>query len=83
MKLVEPEGTYLLWLDCRELGLEHDELEDLMVHKAGLWLDGGQMFGEAGAGFQRVNMACPRAILEAAFEKLAAAVEGLKDRRHT
>ena len=54
-----------------------------MVHKAGLWLDGGQMFGEAGAGFQRVNMACPRAILEAAFEKLAAAVEGLKDRRHT
>lgn len=83
VKLVEPEGTYLLWLDCRELGLEHDELEDLMVHKAGLWLDGGQMFGEAGAGFQRVNMACPRAILEAAFEKLAAAVEGLKDRRHT
>lgn len=77
IKMVKPEGTYLIWLDCRGLGLSEEELEKLIVHKAGLWLDKGSMFGEAGAGFQRVNAACPRAVLEKALEKLEKAVGSL------
>lgn len=65
-----PEGTYLFWLDFRKLGLSTDELEDLIVHKAGLWLDSGRIFGKAGEGFQRVNAACPRSTLQEALERL-------------
>ncbi|MDR2356255.1 MAG: pyridoxal phosphate-dependent aminotransferase, partial [Clostridiales Family XIII bacterium] len=70
LRLVEPEGTYLVWLDCRGLGLSPDALDALIVQKAGLWLDGGTMFGEEGAGFQRVNIACPRATLTRALYRL-------------
>lgn len=70
IRLVEPEGTYLIWLDCRGLGLSDKELDDLIVHKAGLWLDGGTMFGAGGEGFQRINIACPASILENALERL-------------
>ena len=75
--LVEPEGTYLVWLDCSELGISGKELDQFIVEKAGLWLDGGAMFGPSGADFQRVNIACPRATLELALDKLKAAVDGL------
>ena len=74
--LVEPEGTYLVWLDCSELGITGKELDQFIVDKAGLWLDGGSMFGPSGAAFQRVNIACPQATLELALNKLKAAVEG-------
>lgn len=77
VKLVEPEGTFFLWLDCRGLGVGDDELDNLVVHKAGLWLDDGRMFGPAGSGFQRINMACPRVTLEEALERLAGAVKSL------
>ena len=74
VKLVEPEGTYLLWLDFRELNLTEEELEDLIINKAKLWLDGGTMFGLEGLGFQRINIACPRKILEQALEQLVQAI---------
>lgn len=74
--LVDPEGTYLVWLDCSELGITGKELDQFIVDKAGLWLDGGSMFGPSGAAFQRVNIACPQATLELALNKLKAAVEG-------
>ena len=74
VKLVEPEGTYLLWLDFRELNLTEEELEDLIINKAKLWLDGGTMFGVEGLGFQRINIACPRKILEQALEQLVQAI---------
>lgn len=77
ISLVEPQGTYLVWLDCRGLQLGHDQLEDLMVHKAKLWLDSGFVFGEEGEGFERVNIACPRCTLQAALERLEAAVRSL------
>lgn len=77
IKLVEPEGTYLLWLDCRDLAMNREELENFIVHKAGLWLDGGTMFGESGEGFQRVNIACPRSTLTKALEQLEAAYKML------
>ncbi len=70
IRLVEPEGTYLIWLDCRALGLSDSELDGQIVHKAGLWLDGGTMFGAGGEGFQRINIACPASVLENALEKL-------------
>ena len=71
------EGTYLVWLDCSELGISGKELDQFIVEKAGLWLDGGAMFGPSGADFQRVNIACPRATLELALDKLKAAVDNL------
>lgn len=73
--LVEPEGTYLIWLDCRALGLEDGELNDLIVNKAKLWLDAGNIFGEDGMYFERVNIACPRSILEKALNCLYQALK--------
>ncbi len=78
VKLVEPEGTFLLWLDCRELHISDDELDRIMVEKAKLWLDGGRMFGPCGAGYQRINMACPRVTLEKALVRFAEAVRTLE-----
>lgn len=71
--MTEPEGTYLVWLDCRKLGLSGEALNRLFVGEAKLWLDDGTIFGETGEGFQRVNTACPRATLREALERLARA----------
>jgi cystathionine beta-lyase len=70
IQLVEPEGTYLAWLDCRGLGLTHEELDNQLLQKSRLWLDSGTMFGPEGSGFQRINIACPRKNLQQAIEKL-------------
>lgn len=70
ISLVEPEGTYLLWLDFKSLDMTEEDLEHLIVDEAKLWLDKGTMFGPEGEGFQRINMACPRATLEQAFTQL-------------
>ncbi|WP_394522775.1 MalY/PatB family protein [Lacrimispora sp. JR3] len=78
IRLIEPEGTYLVWLDFRKLSLTEEEREDLIVNKAGLWLDSGAIFGEAGEGFERVNIACPRSTLQLAFDKLRVAIADLK-----
>ena len=77
VRLIEPEGTYLLWLDFRGLGLDDDAVNRFVVNKAGLWLDAGTMFGPTGAGFQRVNIACPRSLLVRAMERLEIAVNGM------
>lgn len=77
IKLVEPQGTYLIWLDCSALNLDDKALEDLIVNKAKLWLDAGTMFGPEGSGFQRINITCPRATLETALQQLKAAVKAL------
>ena len=71
VKLVEPEGTYLAWLDCAAAGLSARELDGLITNRAKLWLDGGTMFGPCGAGFQRLNAACPRPVLREALERLS------------
>lgn len=74
--LVEPEGTYLLWLDFRSLGLTESQREDLIENRARLWLDSGAMFGPDGEGFERINIACPRATLRQALLQLEEAVQG-------
>ena len=75
IRLVEPEGTYLVWLDFNALGLTDQRLDDLITKDAGLWLDAGVMFGAGGEGFQRVNIACPRAVLEKALTQLERALK--------
>ena len=74
LRMIEPEGTYLVWVDFRRLGLSNKELEDLILHKANLWLDRGAIFGQVGEGFQRFNVACPRARM---VEGLTRFLEGL------
>lgn len=74
IRLTEPEGTYLIWLDFRDLKLTEEQREDLIVNKARLWLDSGAMFGSDGEGFERMNIACPRATLRQALEQLEAAL---------
>jgi cystathionine beta-lyase len=71
IKFTLPEATYLAWLDCSELGLSASELNNLITHKAKLWLNDGPSFGKGGQGFQRLNAACPRAVLEEALGRLA------------
>ena len=74
IKTGEIEGTYLMLLDCRELELNSDELDNLFVD-AGIALDSGHWFGENGKGFMTLNLACPRSMLETALEKLKEAIE--------
>lgn len=78
IKLIEPEGTYLIWLDCSALGFEDKELEKFIVEKAKLWLDSGYIFGKEGECFQRINIACPRETLKKALEQLKVAVDEIK-----
>ncbi len=75
--VIEPEGTYLVWLDCRRLGLDKAALERLMLDEARVFLDEGYIFGPEGEGFERINIACPRSILAEALERIKAAIDGL------
>ena len=72
--VMEPEGSYLLWLDFSAFtGLSDREISDRILHKAKVWLDDGRMFGSEGEKFQRINCACPRAVLERALQQICAA----------
>lgn len=72
-----PDATYLVWLDCRELGMDNDELRDFMIEKAKIGLNEGCSFGRSLSGFMRLNAACPRCVLEKALEQLKEAVDEL------
>ena len=74
VKLIEPEGTYLIWLDFSKVVDNHKELEDIIVNKAKLWLDPGIIFGRETNLFERINIACPRSVLEQALEQLKEAL---------
>lgn len=73
-RLVRPEATYLLWVDMRGLGLAPDEISDRITRRARVRLENGAAFGAGGAGFFRVNAACPRAMLAEAWERIATAL---------
>lgn len=75
LKMVNPQGLYLIWVDMRALGMDKDELEDFMLNKANLWLDEGYIFGTGGDGFERFNIACPRSTLKRALEQLEKAIQ--------
>lgn len=70
IRLIEPEGTYLIWLDFSGLNLCDKELEDMIVNKAKLWLDSGSIFGKSGRGFQRINIATNRSIIKEALDRI-------------
>jgi cystathionine beta-lyase len=74
IKMIPLEGTYLVWLDFRGLGLSDKEINNIVINKAGLWLDSGAIFGKSGEGFQRINVACPRALLTDALDRLEKAI---------
>ncbi len=78
ISLREPQGTYLLWLDMRKLGLDDEKLSSFMLNEAKLWLDDGYIFGKGGSGFERMNIACPRATLKSALDRLYSAVRALR-----
>lgn len=70
VKVTPLEGTYLAWLDFRPFGLSDDELKEKLLREAKVWLDEGPKFGQGGEGFQRLNLACPRALLEEALTRI-------------
>ena len=72
-----PDATYLVWLDCRDLGMTNEELREFMIHKAGLGLNEGWAFGRSLSGYMRLNAACPRSVIEKALKQLETAVAAL------
>ena len=72
IKVIQPQGTYLVWLDCRELALDKQQLHKFFC-KAGVGLDDGWRFGPGGEGFMRINIACPRVTLGDALKRIEAA----------
>jgi cystathionine beta-lyase len=77
IRVVEPEATYLVWLDCRRLGLDRLALERLMREEARVYLDEGSIFGPEGEGFERINIACPRSILAEGLDRIRKAIDRL------
>ena len=77
IKVIKPQGTYLLWLDCRKLGLDNQALSTFMREQARVGFDDGFLFGESGSGFERMNIACPRVILLEALSRIEKAVNSL------
>ncbi len=75
IRLIEPEGTYLLWLDCRSLGMNDEALKHFFVQEAGVGLSPGTVFGMEGSGFMRMNIGTPRRIVAVALEKIKCALE--------
>jgi cystathionine beta-lyase len=73
IRLVEPEGTYLLWLDCREMGMSDEQLREFFVKQAHVGMNPGTAFGQAGSGFMRLNIAAPRAVIIEAMARIAQA----------
>ena len=74
VRLIEPEGTYFAWLDFSGTGMDQRELKDLILNKAKLWLDDGDIFGKPGFGFERLAYACQRSTLEVALQRLEKAL---------
>lgn len=75
IKPIPPQGTYLAWLDCRALGMNEAERKAFFLEKARVFIEEGEIFGPEGAGFERINLACPRSILAEALARIRQVVE--------
>jgi len=75
LEIVEPEGTYFVWIDFRKLGFDANQLSTIMLEKAKVALFEGYLFGKGGKGFNRINLACPRSILERALNQITNAIK--------
>ena len=69
--VIKLEGTYLVWVNCKKLGVPSEELEEKLIREGGVWLNPGAMYGSAGEGFMRINIACPKARLQEGLRRLA------------
>jgi len=78
VEVMIPEATYLVLLDFRELKLSNQDLKDLMIHTAGVAMNDGASFGKQGDGYQRINVACPRAMLQEALQRIEKAVKTIR-----
>lgn len=78
IKPVKTEATYLAWLDCHDLGMDDAGLHKFMIEKAGLGFSDGPKFGNGGSGFQRMNLACPRTVVNEALERIEKAANLIK-----
>jgi cystathionine beta-lyase len=78
LKVLPLEATYLCWIDCRALGLSDQKLDQLMMEEAQIYMDEGHIFGPEGSGFIRLNLACPREIIEKALQRLKSSIEQLE-----
>lgn len=78
ISMIRPQASYLIFLDCRALGLPQDELAKLFSEKAHLALNDGTMFGKPGEGFMRLNVGCPRSVLQQALGQLKKAIDGIR-----
>jgi len=74
IRLIEAEGTYLLWLDCRKLGMSDAQLRAFFVQQARVGMNPGTAFGASGGGFMRLNIASPRTVLTDALERIRRAL---------
>ena len=77
VRLMEPDGTYLVWLDFSALGLDSDALDDFLIQKAKVWLNKGTMFGDGGECCFRMNLGSPRHVILKALEQIKGAVDTL------
>ncbi len=77
LKVIQPEGTYLVWVDFSALGLDPTARKELLMDKARVFLDQGEWFGPEGAEFERFNIACPRSILEEALQRIKRVADSL------
>lgn len=75
VRMIDTQGTYLIWLDFRQTGLTVEQLDHKIIYEAGLWLDSGKIFGKMGEGFERINVACPRAVLQEALDRIRGILE--------
>ena len=75
VSMIDTQGTYLIWLDFRQTGLTVEQLDHKIIYEAGLWLDSGKIFGKTGEGFERINVACPRAVLQEALDRIRGILE--------
>jgi cystathionine beta-lyase len=78
---VPPEATYMIWLDCRKLGMNGKEMQDFFVQKAAVGLNEGSQFGPGGEGFMRMNLGAPLATVKKAMEQIEKAVEGFREKK--
>ncbi len=75
VQIIKPEGTYIVWMDWRKTGLKQQEIINLLVNKAGVALNDGVSFGSQGNGFMRINIACPRSILDEGLQRIEMALK--------
>lgn len=81
IKPVRPEATYMIWLDCRGMGLDGAGLQRFFVEKAGVGMNEGSRFGPGGEGFMRMNLACPRSVVEKALGQIESAIKGQDEKQ--